>query len=187
MKLIFTHVYHELLHCGPQLLLSAMRQVYWPLKGCLLARYTVQRCIPCVRAKPKFQIPLMAPLPQQRVQCSRPFSITGVDFAGPVMTRSGSRGRVNKKAWISLFICFGTKAVHIELVEDLTNQSFIAILSRFMARRGKPKEVWSDNGTNFIGARKELVTYLKNIEFGSVEEGISWHFNPPSAPHFGGL
>jgi len=129
----------------------------------------------------------MAPLPQQRVQCSRPFSITGVDFAGPVMTRSGSRGRVNKKAWISLFICFATKAVHIEVVEDLTSQSFIAALRRFMARRGKPKEVWSDNGTNFVGARKELTTYLKSIGAGSVEEGISWHFNPPSAPHFGGL
>jgi len=182
-KLIFTHVHHEL----SQLLLSAMRQVYWPLKGHLLARYTVQRCIPCVRAKPKFQIPLMAPLPQQRVQCSRPFSITGVDFGGLVMTRSGSRGRVNKKAWISLFICFATKAVHIEMVEDLTSQSFIAALRRFMALRGKPKKVWSDNGSNFVGARKESVTYLKNIEFGSVEEGISWHFNPSSAPHFGGL
>jgi len=129
----------------------------------------------------------MAPLPQQRVQCSRPFSITGVDFAGPVMTRSGSRGRVNKNAWISLFICFATKAVHIEVVEDLTSQSFIEALRRFMARRGKPKEVWSDNGTNFVGARKKLTTYLKSIGAGSVEEGISWHFNTPSVPHLGGL
>ncbi|XP_022168638.1 uncharacterized protein LOC111032570 [Myzus persicae] len=107
----------------------------------------------------------MAPLPQQRVKCSRPFTITGVDFAGPVMLRT----------------------VHIEVVEDLTSQAFIAALRRFMARRGKPNEVWSDNGTNFVGARKELATYVKYIGCGSVEEAISWHFNPPSAPHFEGL
>jgi len=186
-KLIFRHLHHSLLHCGPQLLLSAMRQVYWPLKGRLLARSTVLRCISCVRANPKFQIPLMGPLPPQRVQCSRPFTVTGVDFAGPITIRSGVRGRTNKKAWISLFICFSTKAVHLEVVEDLTSQSFIATLRRFMARRGKPKELWSDNGTNFVGTCKELDTYLKDIAADSVKEGISWHFNPPSAPHFGGL
>jgi len=73
----------------------------------------------------------MAPLPQQRVQCSRPFTITGVDFAGPLTIRSGVRGRANLKAWIALFICFTTKAIHIEVVEDLTSNSFIATLRRF--------------------------------------------------------
>lgn len=177
--LIFRHFHCNLLHCGPQLLLSAVRQVYWPLKGRLVARSTVLRCVTCFRAKPTFQTPIMAPLPQQRVKCSRPFTITGVDFAGPVTIRSGIRGRANRKSWISLFICFATKAVHLEAVEDLTSQSFIATLRRFIARRGKPKELWSDNGTNFVGARKELATYLKDIGSSSVEEGISWHFNPP--------
>jgi len=91
------------------------------------------------------------------------------------------------KAWIAIFICFSTKAIHIEVVEDLTSNSFIATLRRFMSRRGKPAEIWSGNGTNFVGAQRELAAYLKYIEGASVEEGITWCFNPPSAPHFGGL
>lgn len=130
----------------------------------------------------------MTPLPQQRVQCSRPFTITGVDLAGPLTIRSGVRGRANMKAWIAIFICFATKAIRIEVVEDLTSNSFIATLRRFVSRRGKPAEIWSDNGTNFVGAQRELAAYLKNIEGVSVEEGIiTWRFNPPAAPHFGGL
>ncbi|KAF0745786.1 Uncharacterized protein FWK35_00034883, partial [Aphis craccivora] len=80
-----------------------------------------------------------------------------------------------------------TKAIHIEVVEDLTSNSFIATLRRFMARRGKPAEIWSDNATNFVGAQRELANYLQNIEGCTVDEGITWHFIPPSAPHFGGL
>lgn len=170
-----------------QLLLSEIRNLYWPLKGRLVARSTTLHCVQCTRANPSFQTPLLAPLPKQRVQYSRPFTITGVDFAGPLTIRSGVRGRANMKAWIAPFICFATEAIHIEAVEDLTSNSFIATLRRFMSRRGKPTEIWSDNGTNFVGAQRELAVYLKNIEGVSVDEGFTWRFNPPSAPHFGGL
>lgn len=186
-RLIFQDCHVKMLHCGPKLLLSEIRNLYWPLKCRLVARSTIFHCVQCTRASPRFNVPLMAPLPQQRVQCTRPFTITGVDFAGPLTIRSGVRGRVNRKAWISLFICFSTKAIHIEVVEDLTSSSFIATLRRFISRRGKPTEIWSDNATNFVGAQRELAIYLKNIEGSSVDEGITWHFNPPSAPHFGGL
>lgn len=110
-RLIFQTYHQKMLHCGPQLLLSEIRNLYWPLKGRLVAHSTTLHCVQCTRAKPTFQIPLMAPLPKQRVQCSRPFTITGVDFAGPLTIRSGVRGRANMKAWIALFICFVTKAI----------------------------------------------------------------------------
>jgi len=126
----------------------------------------------------------MAPLPQQRVQCSRPFTITEVDFAGPLTIRSDVRGRANLKACIALFIFFTTKAIQMEVVEDLTSNSFIATLRKFMYHRGKPTEILSDNDTNFVGAQIELATYLKNIEGISVDEDLTWRFNPPSAPHF---
>ncbi|XP_015377908.1 PREDICTED: uncharacterized protein LOC107172143 [Diuraphis noxia] len=118
----------------------------------------------------------MAPLPKERVTCTRPFSNTGVDFADPLTIRSGFRGRPGKKAWITIFVCFSTKAVHIEAVEDLTSSAFIAILRRFCSRRGKPNKIWSDNGTNFVGARRELAIYTKDIESQSANEGINWHF-----------
>ena len=88
------------------------------------------------------------------------------------------------------------KAVHLELVSDLTSEGFIAALRRFVARRGKPHLLWSDNGSNFVGANrelKEMFTFLKesgvqrgNSDFCS-SQGINWKFIPECAPHFGGL
>lgn len=185
--LIFVDCHKKMLHCGQQLLLAEIRRSYWPIKGRLMARSVIRRCVTCARAKPTFYEPIMAPLPRQRVQCARPFTVTGVDFAGPLLIRSGIRGKPCKKAWIAIFVCFATRAVHIEAVEDLTSSAFIATLRRFISRRGKPNTIWSDNGTNFVGAHRELAAYLEKIDHQVALEGISWSFNPPSAPHFGGL
>jgi len=186
-QMIFKDRHHNLLHCGPQALLANIRRRYWPLRGRIIARSVVKHCVTCIRARPTFQCPLMAPLPKERVICNRPFTTTGVDFAGPLTIRSGIRGRPGKKAWVAMFICFTTKAVHIEVVEELTSSAFIATLRRFSARRGKPATIWSDNGTNFVGAQRELAIYTKNIEAQLANEGINWRFNPPASPHFGGL
>lgn len=185
--LIFIDCHKRMLHCGAQLLLAEIRRTYWPIKGRLMARSVIRRCVICARAKPIFNEPIMAPLPRHRVQCTRPFTVTGVDFAGPLLIRSGIRGRPAKKAWIAIFVCLAIRAVHIEAVEDLTSSAFIATLRRFISRRGKPNTIWSDNGTNFVGAQRELVAYLDKIDQRVASEGISWRFNPPSAPHFGGL
>jgi len=186
-RLIFEDYHQTLLHCGPQMLLSEVRQCYWPLKGRIMARSTVIRCINCVRARPRFETPLMAPLPKQRVQMSRPFTITGVDFAGPLQIQSGIRRVTTKKAWIAVFVCFATRAIHLEAVVGLTSEAFLASLRRFMARRGKSTKIYSDNATNFVGVQKELQAYLADSERYMAKEGVQWHFNPPSAPHFGGL
>ncbi|CAI6377504.1 unnamed protein product [Macrosiphum euphorbiae] len=186
-RLIFEDYHQTLLHCGPQTLLAEVRQCYWPLRGRIMARSTVTRCINCVRARPRFEPPLMAPLPKQRVQMSRPFTVTGVDFAGPLQIQSGIRRVTTKKAWIAVFVCFSTRAIHLEPVVGLTSEAFLAALRRFMARRGKSTKIYSDNATNFVGVQKELKTYLENSERYMADEGVQWHFNPPSAPHFGGL
>lgn len=186
-RLIFQDHHRLMLHCGPQLLLASVRRRFWPLKGRVTARTVVVKCVGCVRAKPKFEAPLMAPLPKLRVTAARPFTSTGVDFAGPLIIKSGIRRSPGKKAWIAIFVCLATRAIHLEAVEDLTSKAFIASLRRFMARRGKCSDIFSDNGTNFVGAKKELAAYLKNVDDASAQDGVSWHFNPPSAPHFGGL
>ncbi|XP_050065913.1 uncharacterized protein LOC126554977 [Aphis gossypii] len=185
--MIFESHHRELLHAGPQLLLSEVRRQYWPLLGRVNARSVVRRCVKCTRACPRFDQPLMAALPKDRVQCARPFTVTGIDFAGPIYVRSGLRRVPAKKAWIAIFICFSTKAIHLELAEDLSSSSFLAILRCFMARRGKCAKIYSDNGTNFVGAQKMLVSMMKGASDKFIKEGIEWHFNPPSAPHFGGL
>ena len=100
------------------------------------------------------------------------------------------------KAYICVFVSLSVKAVHLELVSDLTTDAFIACLRRFISRRGKPQTIWSDHGTNFIGASRELrelVEFLNRqraekviCEFCSTH-GINWDFIPERAPHFGGI
>ncbi|GFX26563.1 integrase catalytic domain-containing protein [Trichonephila clavipes] len=119
---------------------------------------------------------------------------TGIDFAGPFLIRSSKgRGSRNTKCYICVFVCLATKAVHLEVVSDLTSKVFIACLKRFVARRGKPSEIFCDQGTNFYGAsrelRKEFHQLMKEdaVHQFLVTDNITFHFNPPSAPHFGGI
>jgi len=185
--LIFERLHREMLHCGPQALLAEVRRRYWPLMGRRTARAVVRRCVKCIRASPKFTTPLMGQLPKDRAQMSRPFSMTGVDFAGPFIVRSGIRRVTGKKAWICVFICFATRAVHLEIVEDMTSEAFMACLRRLISRRGHCAVIHSDNGTNFVGAQRELVSIIKRGGSAMTNEGIEWRFNPPSGPHFGGI
>jgi len=118
----------------------------------------------------------------------------GVDYGGPFNVRvSPGRGHKSRKCYIALFVCLVTRAVHIELVSDYTTSAFIAAFERFSSRRGPPTVVFSDNGTNFKGAEREIATRIKelseddNMLNGMSTKGISWNFIPPHAPHFGGL
>lgn len=139
----------------------------------------------------------MATLPKYRVQQLKPFAITGVDYAGPI-TVKGPRGRHSSSTltYICLFVCMNTKAIHLELSSDLSTETFLLALTRFVSRRGPIKEIHSDNGTNFVGASRLLTplqTFTKSEEFQHrvsaqlANSNIQWHFNPPASPHFGGL
>ena len=138
----------------------------------------------------------MAPLPAEHVQPSPTFHVTGVDFCGPFYYKAEVRNRPAVKCYICVFVCFATKATHLELVEDLSTPSFIAALKRFISLRGKPYAVWSDNATNFVGAKNEL-NDLKHLFLSDPHQrqvsgeclalGINWHCIPPRSPHFGGL
>ena len=110
----------------------------------------------------------MGQLPLDRVQPSRPFSITGVDYAGPFsIIKKNQRSIHSLKAYVAIFICFATRAIHIEVVFDLTSEAFLAALKRFIARRGTCAKMFSDNGTNFVGANndmKEMHQFLSSHE-----------------------
>ncbi|XP_058840879.1 uncharacterized protein LOC131696352 [Topomyia yanbarensis] len=196
-ELIANHHHKILLHAGPQLMLSTIRQKYWIVGARNLVRRTYHRCIKCFRQKPILVQQATADLPTSRVTPARPFSISGVDYCGPVFLKSPVRNRSPTKAYIAIFVCFVTKAVHIELVSDLSTPAFIAALRRFVARRGRICELHSDNGTAFKGAANKLhriYEMLKSIDGDRIqilnwcgENEIQWKFIPPRAPHFGGL
>lgn len=127
----------------------------------------------------------MADLPVFQVAQAKPFSQVGIDFAGPYpVTMSKSRGSKSYKAYICIFVCCAVKAIHIELVSSLSSEAFLAALRCFIARRGRCIHIINDNGTNFVGANSQLVKLCKNAAH---TENIKWSFNPPGAPHFGGI
>ncbi|XP_018313349.1 uncharacterized protein [Mycetomoellerius zeteki] len=137
----------------------------------------------------------MGSLPSARVnRPSRAFIECGVDYAGPVRIRSaGGRGHRAHLAYIAVFICMASRGVHLEVVTDYSTQAFLAAFQRFYSRRGLPKVMHSDCGTNFEGADGELRrAYRDAIQSNELrvrvaEQGVEWQFIPPAAPHFGGL
>lgn len=140
-------------------------------------------------------IPDMGDLPSARVTIAQPFEKTGVDYAGPFMIKQGG-SKAPIKAYVCLFVCMCTKAIHMELVSSMTTDGFLGALQRFVARRGNVSDIYSDNGSNFIGARRELQEFLHLLKSQILEEkvtsfcqprGTNWHFMPPRAPHQGGL
>lgn len=194
-KLIMTHEHNRLLHCGPSMLLSSTRERYWPLSGRNLARGIVRRCVTCFKSKPSNPQYLMGDLPASRVNQYAPFFNTAVDYAGPFLVKDRrTRGAKLTKAYVSLFICLATKAIHLELVSDLTTDCFLATLKRFIARRGKPTMILSDNGSNFLGANARLReideffnAHKDKITNTLLNDNITWKFIPPRSPNFGGI
>ncbi|XP_062698521.1 uncharacterized protein LOC134284163 [Aedes albopictus] len=143
-------------------------------------------CVWCRTKKCAPKIPRMAPLPLARITPGwRPFSFTGVDYCGPVTVTVGRR---SEKRWICLFTCMTTRAIHLEVAHSLTAQACLMAIRRFVCRRGKPVEFYSDNGTNFQGASKEIMWKIEgDCEEAMTDARTRWNFNPPSAPHMGGV
>ena len=112
-----------------------------------------------------------------------------MDYFGPFMVR---RGRALERRYGCIFSCLQCRAIHLELAQSLTTDSFILALMRFVNRRGSPVEIVSDNGSNFVGAERELGEWLskldqERISTQLVEKRIAWRFNPPNASHRGGV
>lgn len=197
-RLIFNYFHIKLLHCGSQQLLANIREYYWPLSGRNLARETCHKCLKCFRVQPRTYHPLMGDLISKRLKLGSPvFDNVGLDYAGPILIRDRKlRGSKLIKAYICLFVCLTTRAIHLDLVTELTSNAFIAMLKRFIARRGKPSSISSDNATNFVGASKQLRDIFKflhldetraNISNFLANQHISWHFITPYSPHEGGI
>ncbi|XP_011884052.1 PREDICTED: uncharacterized protein LOC105571188 [Vollenhovia emeryi] len=196
-RLIILREHERNAHAGLQATMAAVRQRVWPLSLRSVTRKTLQNCVTCFKIKPTSSEAIMGALPAGRITVSRPFHHCGIDYAGPLLIREGKRRNArHSKAYVAVFVCFATKAVHIELVSDLTSDAFIAALKHFVSRRGKPMAIYSDNGTNFVGAQRQLREFYESLSRDSVQtdinnflrnQGTSWNFIPPNAPHFGGL
>ncbi|GFX64765.1 integrase catalytic domain-containing protein [Trichonephila clavipes] len=163
--------------------------------GHFVARKIVHECVVCFKNKPIVANQLMGSLPRERVNPSFPFLHTGIDYCGPFFIRyKHQRKGTYQKIYVAIFVCLASKAVHLEIVSDLTTDAFLATLKCFVARRGKCATISSDNAKNFVGANRELKRLHNLLKFPEEKlssylssEGISWNFMPPRAPNFGGL
>lgn len=196
-KLIINDAHNITKHGGTQLTMTYTRSQYWIINTRKSVRNQITKCVKCYRYSQKLQTQLMGTLPEPRVNMTRAFLHTGIDYAGPVkvLTRRKPGKREVTKGWIALFVCLCTKAIHLEVVSSLSSREFLASFTRFHGRRGLPSDMYSDNSKTFIGANNELNEDLRiikeelepNLADVILKNNVQWHFIPPHAPHWGGI
>ena len=167
--------------------LAEFRGRFWVPQGRQQVKRVIGKCQICRRQEGKpFKPPPIAELPSFRVTETPPFSNTGVDFAGPLYTKS-STGEM-KKVYITLFTCCVTRAIHLELISDLHTSTFVNCLRRFCARRGTPRLINSDNALTFKAAESLLKKLTQDHTFQEFTQNrrIIWRFNLPLSPWWGG-
>lgn len=184
-------------HAGSSTMMAVLACTYHIQRLKPYLKAMTHQCPICLRRAARTSQVLMGQLPAARVQPSAPFSHVGVDFAGPFLIRRGhTRRPVLEKTYLCLFVCFATKAVHIEVASDMTSLTFLACLSRFVGRRGAPSHIYSDNGSNFLGSepyviqsKSSLPAVISSAKITSwaAHANVHWSFSPPKGPHHGGL
>ncbi|XP_063541585.1 uncharacterized protein LOC134750352 [Cydia strobilella] len=185
VRLLVEHHHRRATHANTETVVNELRQDYHLLSLRSTVRNITYNCLFCrIRRAKQFQ-PVTGDLPEARLgHHKRPFTFTGLDYFGPVQV---SIGRRREKRYVALYTCLVVRAVHLEIVDSLSTDSAIMSLRRFIARRGTPSELWSDNGTAFVGASRELRRLYDDAtsQFAAAQR-INWRFIPPAAPFMGG-
>ena len=190
VRLFLEHLHEKHCHQGVEYLRALIQQKFAIVKLRTTLRTIQTRCVTCRKRKAETLTPIMADLPKERLAfSSRPFTNTGLDYFGPFYV---SVKRSTEKRWGFLFTCLTTRAVHFEVVPSMDTSSCVMGIERFVSRRGIPSVILSDNGTNFVASEKELLQNVlkwnqQSIAESMVKKGVSWKFNPPSAPHHSGV
>lgn len=188
-RLLVEHFHRRAAHGNHEAVVNDLKQKYWIIKLRPTVRSVVSRCLICRLKKVKPVSPRMGDLPAARMaHHQRPFTYCGVDLFGPMEV---SVCRRREKRYVVLFTCLTVRAVHLEIVHSLTTDALIMALRRMASRRGWPRYIYSDNGTNLKGANTELRKSLSDItdealRAEAVNNGAQWSFIPPASPHWGG-
>lgn len=188
-SLIVRRAHEQTLHGGVAETLGLVREQYWIPKGRQQIKNENRKCLVCrVMDGRKMKLPGPPALPKERVIHTEPFHTVGVDYTGSI-TISNPTNNGFDKYYVCLFTCATTRAVHLELAKDLTAQTFINLLRRFIARRSSPTVIISDNASNFKGAEKFLQNLRKDplVKAHLEKHLIEWRFIPPRAPWMGGF
>ncbi|XP_063371094.1 uncharacterized protein LOC134659355 isoform X3 [Cydia amplana] len=195
--LIIEREHLRLMHAGARLVLGSLSQRHHLVNGIREVKKVVHKCIKCIRMKAEAAKQLMGDLPKERITQSRPFQHVGIDFCGPFNVKvSRIRKPIITKGYIALFVCFAVKAIHLELVSDLTTETFLACLKRFISRRGMPTNIFCDNAKTFKGASntlKDLYDLFSSkdcrdsVNKYCLNNYITFNWIPSYSPTFGGI
>ena len=189
-ELIVRKCHEEVHHSGVRATLCRLRTKYWVVRGRQMVKRILGKCVTCKRLEGKsYSRPLQADLPEIRVRQAAPFSQVGIDFAGPLFVKQVQGGSCSSKVYIALFSCCVTRAMHLELVCNLSAETFLGCLRRFAARRGVPNLIVSDNAKTFKAAEKALRKLYNQPRVKSELETkrIIWRFKQERAPWWGGF
>lgn len=187
---------HESNHEGVAATLLRTRRKAWMVQGRRIVKKVINECLTCKKQRARLCQQVMSDLPRERSSRANPFEYTTLDLFGPFEVRDAVKKRVKKKVWGVVYCCMASRAVHADLVDDQSSESFLQAYSRFTALRGHPKKLWSDRGSNFVGAKptlRELHRHLACLQKDSVEDMAArngtewqWDFHPADAPHRNG-
>ena len=187
-KMIVEQAHIQTLHGGVTLTMSKVREEYWIPKLRALVKKVIGQCCGCKRfhATP-LPVPQQGNLPKERTEGSTPFGVIGVDYAGPLIYRN--RSKTELKAYIILYTCSLTRGINIELLPDMSCVEFLASLKRFVAARGRPNKIISDNGKTFHAASKWIKRATRDERLHSFmqQHHIKWQFNLSKASWWGGM
>jgi len=189
-SLLVEDIHSSVGHLGRENVTNVVRRKYWLVKGSTLIRKVVRDCLICRKQQAKHCEQLMSDLPSVRLATDvKAFTNVGLDFFGPYNTVHGRR---TEKRYGVIFTCLSSRAIHLEVAHSLTTDSFINSLRRFISRRGNVSTIVSDNGTNIVSGNKELRESIGQWNLSVVQNWlkqkcVDWQFNPPNAPHFGGI
>ena len=185
--LIVLATHATVLHGGVNSTVTALRQKFWIISARQYVKSIIRTCVTCRRVCGKpYSIPDPPPLPKVRTQQAPPFTITGVDFTGALYVR-GVTGE--EKVYVRLFTCANTRAVHLEIVNDLSEDSFLQAFRRFTSRKSLPTTMISDNASTYLSAAKEIEELVNSVKIHDTlkVQGTTWQFIPKRAPWYGGF
>lgn len=193
--IVINKAHQDTKHGNVQIMSHNIRQKYWIPQIRDEIRKFILNCATCARYNKKLCEQIMSDLPADRINPGELFVNCGVDFAGPFEIKEIDRdgNQLSKsKCWVAVFVCLKSRAIHIDIVRDLTAVAFIACFERFISRRGPCERMYSDNGTSFVATAKELKKAYEKWKVKQVFDHLQvknteWIFMTPAAPHQGGI
>ena len=192
ISLMIARYFHETGgHLGINASIAKVRSVYWIIGIRRIMRTIVSKCLRSKKKLMRMCGQVMSPLPVERLKPGPPFENICIDYFGPYLISGEVQKRIRGKCWGVIFTCIAVRGVYIDVASDLTTDGFLQVLRRFASVRGWPRKIFSDPGTQLIGASRELREQIKGLDWKRIHEfghqkGFEWKFAPADASWYNG-